>query len=56
VKDFEFSLVFDDGTKREVLGYGILLLDEEGRPRGAIHVLANITERKKNGRSFQESA
>ena len=46
VKDFEFSLVFDDGTTRHVLGYGTPLLDEQGRPRGAVHVLVDITERK----------
>ena len=46
VQDFEFSLVFDDGTKREVVGYGTPLWDEEGQPRGAVHVLVDITERK----------
>lgn len=46
VKDFEFSLVFDDGTVRHVVGYSTPLRDDEGRPRGAIHVLVDITERK----------
>ncbi len=46
VKDFEFSLAFDDGTVRHVLGYGMPLRDDEGRPRGAVHVLVDITERK----------
>jgi len=46
VQNFEFSLVFDDGTTREVLGYGMPLWDDKGRPRGAVHVLVDITERK----------
>jgi PAS domain S-box-containing protein len=47
VKDFEFSLVFDDGTVRHVVGYGTPLQDDEGRPRGAVHALVDITERKR---------
>jgi PAS domain S-box-containing protein len=47
VEDFEFSIAFDDGATRHVLGYGTPLRDEEGRPRGAVHVLVDITERKR---------
>ena len=47
VRDFEFNLVFDDGATRSLLGYGTPLLDKQGRPRGAVHVLVDITERKK---------
>jgi PAS domain S-box-containing protein len=46
VQNFEFSLVFDDGTTREMLAYATPLKDEKGQPRGAIHVLVDITERK----------
>jgi PAS domain S-box-containing protein len=46
VRDFEFSLVFDDGTIRQLLGYGTPLRDDQGQPRGAVHVLVDITERK----------
>jgi PAS domain S-box-containing protein len=46
VEDFEFSIVFDDGTTRHVLGYGTPLYDDENQPRGAVHVLVDITERK----------
>jgi hypothetical protein len=31
VRDFEFSLVFDDGTTRHLIGYGTPLRDDEGR-------------------------
>jgi len=47
VQDFEFSLVFDDGTTRHLLGYGTPLLDQQEHPRGAVHVLVDITDRKR---------
>ncbi len=46
VRDFEFSLVFDDGVVRDVVGNAVPLLDETGHPRGSILVLADITDRK----------
>lgn len=55
VRDFEFSLVFDDGTIRDVLGYGTPLCDEQGHPRGAVHVLVDITERKQMEEALRES-
>ncbi len=54
VRDFEFSLVFDDGTTRHLLGYGTPLRDEEGRPRGAVHILVDITERKRAEEALRE--
>lgn len=47
IKDFEFSLVFADGVTRDLLGYGTPLLDRQQRPRGAVHVLVDITQRKR---------
>ncbi len=55
VENFEFSIVFDDGMTRQVLGYGSPLLNREGRPRGAVHVLVDITERKQAEAALQES-
>ncbi|MHB8898460.1 MAG: PAS domain S-box protein [Thermoguttaceae bacterium] len=46
VRDFEFNLVFADGGVRHLLGYGTPLRDAEGRPRGAVHVLVDITSLK----------
>ena len=48
VQDFEFDLVFADGTVRNLLGFGTPLLDEQGKPRGAVHTLVDITERKRD--------
>jgi two-component system, chemotaxis family, sensor kinase Cph1 len=47
VRDFEFDIVFNDGVIRTVLGYGTPLRDDKGKPRGAVHVLVDITERKR---------
>ncbi|MBI5846406.1 MAG: PAS domain S-box protein [Nitrospirae bacterium] len=55
VQDFEFSLVFDDGTIRHLLGYGTPLLDDRGFPRGAVHVLIDITDRKKSEAALARS-
>jgi len=55
VKDFEFNIVFDDGITRHLLGYGTPLLNDEGRPRGAVHVLVDITERKQAEAALMQS-
>lgn len=55
VDNFEFSIVFDDGTVRDVLSYAEPLWDEKGLPRGAINVLVDITERKLAEKSLHES-
>jgi PAS domain S-box-containing protein len=55
VQDFEFTLSFDNGSVRHVLGYGTPLLDDQERPRGAALVLADITERKRAEQALRES-
>ena len=47
LRDYEFDVVFDNGTVRHVVGNGTPLLNDSGRPRGGILVVADITERKK---------
>ena len=55
VQDFEFSLVFENGMTRHVVGYATPLRDEEGRPRGAVHVLIDITDRKRAEEKLRQS-
>ena len=55
VQDFEFSLVFDDGTSREMLAYATPLRDGAGRERGSITVLVDITGRKQAEAALRES-
>jgi two-component system, cell cycle sensor histidine kinase and response regulator CckA len=47
VHDYEFDIVFDDGTTRTWLGNAVPLFDEVGVSRGAIGVFVDITERKR---------
>ena len=47
VRDFELTLLFDDGTSRDILGDAVPLFDESGQVRGSIGVFLDITERKK---------
>lgn len=46
IRDYELDLVFDDGTVKTLLGDAVPLLDESGRPRGAIGAFLDITARK----------
>ena len=46
VREFECSIAFDDGTIRHVLCNAAPMLDEQGRPRGAVSALLDITERR----------
>ncbi|MDQ5986166.1 MAG: Adaptive-response sensory-kinase SasA [Syntrophus sp. SKADARSKE-3] len=55
VQDFEFSLVFDDGTVRNVMANAAPLLDEKGRPRGSVLALTDVTERKRIGEELRTS-
>lgn len=47
VEDCELDVVFGDGSSRHLMGNVEPLLDENGYPKGAVAVLADITERKK---------
>jgi PAS domain S-box-containing protein len=54
VTENELDLVFDDGTVRTTLGDARPLFDTEGRPRGAVAVFFDITERKRMERAVRE--
>ena len=47
VRDHEMDFVFEDGVTVNVLGNAVPLLDESGRPRGAVGTFLDITERKR---------
>lgn len=55
IRDFECSLVFDDGSVREMLSYATPLLSDSRQTRGSIHVLLDITERKQAERRLAAS-
>ena len=55
VRESEITVVFDDGTAREMLGNAAPLLDREGKVRGAIGVFVDITEHKRAEQALQES-
>ena len=50
----ELDLLFADGTVRTTLGEARPLLDAEGRPRGAVGVFFDITERKRMEQSVRD--
>jgi PAS domain S-box-containing protein len=55
VEGFEETVVFDDGTSRDMTAYATPLRDEAGKPRGSILVLIDLTERKAMEKALRES-
>jgi len=47
INNYEFDLVYPDGTMRYILGNAKPLCDEQGEPKGSISAFIDITERKK---------
>lgn len=47
LRNYEMQVVLEDGTSIDLLGNVEPLLDNNGRPRGAVAVLSDITERKR---------
>ena len=45
-RDFEFDLLFDDGSVRHLLGNTAPILGDDGQPRGSVGAFVDITERK----------
>jgi PAS domain S-box-containing protein len=54
-KDYEFDLRFSDGETKTLLGDIAPLLDEKGRPSGAVAAFVDITERKKMEQALEEA-
>jgi two-component system sensor kinase FixL len=48
VRDVEIDIVFTDRDTLHLYGYAAPLLDEQGRPRGAVGAFLDVTERKRH--------
>jgi signal transduction histidine kinase len=55
VRNYEFDVVFDDGTLRNMLGDAVPLFDERGQPRGAVGAFVDITERKNSEERLRQT-
>ena len=55
VREFEEEIVFDDGARYHLLGNAVPLLDEQGRPRGAVAAFIDITARKRAEDALREA-
>ena len=49
------TIAFDDGTARETLSTAVPLLDETGKPRGAVGASIDLTELKQAEKALRES-
>jgi PAS domain S-box-containing protein len=55
VYDRELELVFRDGSRANIISNAVPLLDSEGRSSGAVAIIWDITERKRNEERLRES-
>lgn len=55
VHNYEFSLVFEDSVTRQMLANAAPLLDGNGRPRGAVLVMVDITKLTQVEEALRES-
>jgi PAS domain S-box-containing protein len=55
VRNFEYDLVLEDGSVRFLSANAVPLLDEAGRPRGAVAAFMDLTERQQAEEALRES-
>ena len=55
VHDYEFDIVFADGTSRCWLGNAVPLFDEAHQSRGAVGTFVDITDRKRTGEALEST-
>lgn len=46
VRNSELTIAFEDGSKRDIFGHAVPLLDDFGKVRGAVGAFVDITEQK----------
>ena len=52
--EYEYTIVFPDGSSRDMFGNAVPLLDESGRVQGAVGAFTDITERKRAEAALEE--
>lgn len=55
IRDYEFELIYEDGTRRNMLGDTVPLFDAQGCPRGSVGAFVDITERKRNEEGMRQT-
>jgi two-component system, cell cycle sensor histidine kinase and response regulator CckA len=55
VHDYEFDVLFDDGTRRNLLANAVPLLDDESQAWGAVSAAVDITDRKRAEERLREA-
>ena len=56
IRDYDFDLVFEDGTVRHMLGNATPLRDERGEPQGSVGAFIDITGRKNAEDALREAS
>ena len=55
IRDFEFDLVYPDGSRRNLVGNATPLFDESGNIRGSVAAFVDITRRKQAEKELKQS-
>jgi PAS domain S-box-containing protein len=55
IRDFEETIIFEDGEKVHLIGNAAPLTDAQGRQRGAVASFIDVTERKQTAEALRES-
>jgi PAS domain S-box-containing protein len=51
----KLTIVYEDGTERETVENAVPLLDDSGKPRGAVGATIDVTEQKRAEKALRES-
>ncbi len=55
VRNYEFVLTLPDGTRRDMFGHAVPLLDTDGQPRGVVAAFSDVTALKLAGEELRQS-